>query len=78
MSTPFIYVNGDKTKSPVKPSEQKPGTLLVFVDKMGRETPFNAGKLIVADPAKRLATWKKRLKDNTPEGALSPSDWLGR
>jgi hypothetical protein len=62
MSTkPFIYVSGDKDKTPVKLEDQKQGTELVRVDSRGLETPFIMGKIIKNDPETRVAAWKKHL-----------------
>jgi len=44
MSAPFIYLQSDRTKTPVDLNAQPQGTELVQVTSGGRELPFTVGK----------------------------------
>jgi len=46
MATPFIYLQSDRTKTPVVLADQPQGTQLVQVTAGGREIPFTVGKKV--------------------------------
>lgn len=68
MATPFTYVEGDRLKTPVVVTAQKPGTSLVFVDSAGRDFHFMAGKTIVNDPATIKTQFDRGNSGHSQEG----------
>jgi len=62
---PFFYVLGDKNKTPVKLSEQKPGTTLVMVNPIGQESTFTVGTRIVN--ANSTPSWLESMRTGAPE-----------
>jgi hypothetical protein len=63
--TSFVYVTGDRKKTPVDPGTQPQGTELTLVLESGREIPYAQGKRVMNDPVKRVAAWKKAMKNDT-------------
>ncbi len=61
---PFVYVSGDKTKTPIDPKTQKMGTKLIQVTPKGRDVPITVGKRSTKSLADRTASLAKRKKSD--------------
>ncbi len=54
-----VYVDGDRTKTPVDPTKEPVGTALVLVTPDGRDIHYIQGKVVITDPAKQKAEFAK-------------------
>ena len=59
MSDVIVYRRGDKTKTPLKVSEQPSGTELVMVTPRGRDIVFVTGEGKTNTPEKLIQTFAK-------------------
>ncbi len=58
-SKTYVYVAGDKSKTPVLARDQKPGTHLTLMAAHGRDIPFTVGTRHHNDPAAVKAAFAK-------------------